>query len=91
MELSSDPEIYENKLKEIEENIIDIEPDFDPDLHNINTKLQKKYTSNSHVFIGTDIIRSTEVLFKPYIIGNFQKGLIESIHNSLKNLENSHI
>lgn len=37
MELSSDPEIYENKLKEIEENIIDIEPDFDPDLHNINT------------------------------------------------------
>lgn len=39
------------------------------------------------MLIGTDIIRSTEILFKPYLIGRKQKGLIESIHHSLKNLE----
>ena len=37
-------------------------------------------------YVGTDIIRSTESLFRPYLIGNNQKGILESIKCSLKTL-----
>ena len=69
MELSSDPETYEKKLIEVEDNIKEIDPSFNPQYDDPQTLLKNKYLHGDRVFIGTDIVRSTEALFKPHLIG----------------------
>lgn len=79
MDVSSDPEKYEEQLEQLHQEIKTIKPDFDEEFDNDEVFVFNKYNSTESVWIGTDLIRSTESLFRPYLIGNTQKGLTDSI------------
>lgn len=81
MEVSSDPEKYEEQLELLHQEIKTIKPDFDEEFDNDEVFVFNKYNSTESVWIGSDLIRSTESLFRPYLIGNNQKGLTDSISN----------
>ena len=83
MEISSDPEKYEEQLERLHQEIKVIKPDFDEEFDNDELFLFNKYNSTDSVWIGTDLIRSTECLFRPYMIGNSQRGLVDSISHTV--------
>ena len=84
MDLSSDYEKYEKKVKRVESNILKIDGSFDPDHDNDYTYYSKKYLHSNTINIGTDIIRSSEILFRPYLVGKREMGVVESIVDIVK-------
>ncbi len=91
LELSSDYEKYEKEIFKIENHIREVEPSFNHEHDDEELFYYNKIHSLDKIHLGSDIIRSTEILFRPYLIGNNQKGLIESLENSLNCYDSSTI
>ena len=87
IDMSSDFEIYEEKIIKLNEEIKELDKNFDEDDDNDDLLIYRKFNNLEKVYIGTDIIRSTESLFRPYLIGNMNQGIIENIYNILKNYD----
>ena len=84
MDISSDCEKYEHQLSILNQRIKEVEPNFDEEFDNDDLIITNRYSSHDGIYIGTDIVRATESLFRPYLIGNSQKGLFECIRDVLK-------
>ena len=87
IDMSSDFEIYEEKIIKLNEQIKELDKNFSEDDDNDDLFINRKFNNFEKVYIGTDLIRSTECLFRPYLIGNMKKGITENISEILGNFE----
>lgn len=86
LDLSSDaePERYEQELETLHETLRTVEPSFDPDVDDEDTFIARGFAgARGGVQVSPDLFRSTEILFRPTLIGSSQKGLSESLRDLL--------
>lgn len=79
MDISSDCEKYETEIQLLNEQIREVDREFDDELDNEDLFLSRKYESSDRVGMSHDLVRSIEILNRPYIIGSQQSGLFESL------------
>ena len=72
-EEGSGMEDWENQIGEIEAELREIDSEFEDE----DVKHANMFRNGCAVEFGVDQIRSVEILFKPYLVGNDQMGLIE--------------
>ena len=81
--LSEDEEEDQQQLNEVEAQIIEIDPNY----FKYNESLAQGFMYGSHHFgLGVDQFRGAELIFKPYLIGIEQAGLIEIILSVFKTM-----
>ena len=64
--------------------IIEVYPDYIPSFENYN--IYDSVFSN-YMYLGVDQFRGAEILFKPYLTGVDQSGIIETISQSVKGFD----
>lgn len=84
VDYSSDCEKYEEEVINLESKIKEMEPDFDEDWDNEEVFVLNKFNSLDKVYLGTDLLRSCEGLFRPYLSGKDQQGLVETVCDVLQ-------
>lgn len=82
--LSDDEDEEKTLLDEVEGKILEVYPEYEFKalLSNANTNYNSEYYKNC--YLGIDQFRPAELIFKPYLIGNEQAGIIELIQSILK-------
>ena len=84
VDYSSDFERYEEKILGLESKIKEMEPTFDEEHDNEELFVFNKFNSLDKVQLGTDLLRSCETLFRPYLSGIDQQGLVETVFDVLQ-------
>ena len=74
-----------NRLHDIENQINEIDKNY---FSNVQQYQYNFYQENNYFILGVDQFRCAELLFKPYIIGVEQAGIIEIISQIIKNMNN---
>jgi len=72
-----------NRLHDIENQISEIDKNY---FGNVQQYQYNFYQENDYFILGVDQFRCAELLFKPYIIGVEQAGIIEIISQIIKNM-----
>ena len=73
-----------NRLHDIENQISEIDKNY---FGNVQQYQYNFYKENDYFILGVDQFRCAELLFKPYIIGVEQAGIIEIISQIIKNMD----
>jgi len=73
-----------NRLHDIENQISEIDKNY---FGNVQQYQYNFYKENDYFILGVDQFRCAELLFKPYIIGVEQAGIIEIISQIIKNMK----
>ena len=77
-----------NRLHDIENQISEIDKNY---FGNVQQYQYNFYKENDYFILGVDQFRCAELLFKPYIIGVEQAGIIEIISQIIKNMDSEKI
>ncbi len=80
--ISEDEEEDHNQLNEIEEHIMEMDPNY----FKYNDIYVQNSILNKYLFLGVDQFRGPELIFQPHIIGIDQAGVIEIILSLLKTM-----
>ena len=73
-----------NRLHDVENQIAEIDKNF---FSNVQQYQYNFYQENDYFILGVEQFRCAELLFKPYIIGVEQAGIIEIISQLFKNMD----